>query len=107
MEKGKGLKISEKRCVTEDMIDIAFFNTETEKWRSLLTEILGPEVKPAGVKPTSADMKVTAGYGGIWERQTLFKKEFGDSIVIAMFWPWQTDEYTTLKINRVKKKGGI
>lgn len=103
IEKCSMLSVYEKRCITDEYNEVVFYNKEIDEWNKVFADILGPAIKPTGVKPTKDDIHVTKDYGGIWINQTLFKKEFDDVTVIAMFWPWQDDIRTTLKMALIKK----
>ncbi len=102
MEKCSTLVIDEKRCVNDEYIEIVFYNREMDAWNEMFTDILGSAVKPAGTKPSKDDLSLTENHGGIHKDQTLFKKEFDNSAVMAMFWPWQDDTHTTLKVVLLK-----
>lgn len=91
------LNIYEKRCISDEYDEIVFYNKDLDKWNKLFNDIFGPPFKPPGVKPTKEILALTADYGGITDNQTLFKKDFNDSTVIVMFWPWQDSIHTTLK----------
>jgi len=103
-EKFGELVICEKRISTQEYCELVFLSKETEKWHSIFTETLGPAVKPPGKIPNREHRLLTKDYGGIWFNQTLFKKDFEDAIIIAMFWPWRDNIHTTLKLIRVEKK---
>ena len=98
IEKCSTLSIYEKREITDEYVELVFLSKETDEWNRILSEILGPAIKPAGVKHAKTDLILTAKFGGVREEQTLFKKEFDDADIIAMFWPWQNGEHTTLKM---------
>ena len=103
VEKLSGLNIVEVRSSTEDSHELVFTNEKIDDWDKIFTEMLGPAVKPRGVKPTKEDQSITDKYGGIYNNQVLYKKEFDNAVVLAMFWPWQDDVHTTLKIVLLKK----
>ena len=102
-KKISSLDIYEKRGITDDYCEFVFFTKDTALWEKALTGILGPAVKPPKAKPTKEDELLTKEHGGIYSNQTLFKKLFGGLTVIAMFWPWQDDIHTTLKVAVIKK----
>ena len=54
--------------------------------------------KPAGVAPSKEDAELIQKYGGVRDNQTLFKKQVGNTIIAAVFWPWQDKACTTLKV---------
>lgn len=92
------LNIYEKRTMTESYGELVFFNKENEDWMRVFSGIFGPAQKPAGAKPTKEDKKITEHYGGIQGNQILFKKDFEGASIAAMFWPWQNNTHTTLKL---------
>ncbi|MDA8137219.1 MAG: hypothetical protein M0036_01090 [Desulfobacteraceae bacterium] len=92
------LRIVEKRCETDEFIDIVFDNEDLEEWQRILSRILGSPRKPKGQAPSDRDLKVTAKTGGIRINQTLFEKEFGNTTIIAKFWPWDNHKHITLRM---------
>jgi len=98
IEKCKTLNIYEERFVADDYYEIVFYTRDSDQWIKLFTEILGSTVKPAGAAPNKEDIKITQKYGGLRNIQTLFKKQVGNTIILAMFWPWQDEVRTTLKL---------
>ena len=98
IEKCNALQIYEKRDINDGYCELVFDNKEIDKLEKILIEILGTATKPPGTKPTKEDIKLTKDYGGIHDNQTLFKKTFDETTVIAMLWPWQDNAHTTLKI---------
>lgn len=103
IEKCSTLSIAEVRSASEDSYELVFFSQETEQWSKLLSDVLGPAVKPKGVKPTQEQDDLTKDYGGIFADQTLFKKDFDNATVLGMFWPWQDNIHTTLNLVLIKK----
>ena len=103
LEKCKALSVQERRSVTDKYCELVFDSKDTDEWTRMLAESLGPPVKPAGQKPTRDDLRLTREYGGIFADQTLFKKEFGNVTITAMFWPWQDGAFTTLKLAALEK----
>ena len=98
------LSIDEQRRMSDEFCELVFYNKDTDEWNKILADILGRAIKPAGREPTENDQYLTRNYGGTRFDQTLFKKEFGDVTVIAMFWPWQDGIHTTLKMIILRKK---
>ena len=103
IEKCSKLSVYEQRDITDEYDELVFYNREIDEWNKIFIVILGQPTKPAGVKPTKDDLRLVEDYGGIDDNQTLFKKEFDDVTVIAMFWPWGDDVHTTLKIAFLKR----
>lgn len=98
LEKCSALDICENRCCTDQYAELVFENRQKNKWDRLLEDSLGPAVKPAGIEPTAEYLESTKPYGGIFKDQVLYRKEFGDNIIMAMLWPWQDRIHTTLKL---------
>jgi hypothetical protein len=97
------LKIAERRCVSEDFVELVFQKQEVDGWQRILTAFLGPPVKPKGKAPTEKDLALTAKTGGIRIDQTLFEKEFEDESIIAKFWPWKDKIHITLRMAKLVK----
>lgn len=97
------LNIFEKRRITDEYVELVFYNKDIDKWSKIFTDILEPALKPQGVKPTKDVQHLAKDYGGIYTNQTLFKKEFDNGTIIAMFWPWQDGLHATLKIILLNK----
>ena len=102
MSGAEGLGVHEERKRGEDYCELVVYSRDIQKWADILSGILGPPAKPAGRGATKEDGDITGKFGGITEEQTLFKKEGREGTVIAMFWPWQDGEHTTLKIAVIK-----
>ena len=92
------LEICQTRTTNDNYCELVFYTKDADKWSDCLAGKLGQPIKPAGSKPSKDDELITKDYGGIYNNQTLFKKEMESSIVIAMFWPWQDGINTTLKL---------
>jgi hypothetical protein len=103
IDKSSMLSVKEVRRVTDDYGELVFDNRKLDEWNRVFTDILGPPTKPAGAQPSADDLDLTREYGGIWVNQTLFKREFDDFVLIAMYWPWQDNIHTTLKLAHVRK----
>jgi hypothetical protein len=104
IERCSKLRVQERRHQDETYGELVFYNEEIDEWHRILSEVLGPPAKPAGIRPTKDMLRMTEDYGGIQTSQTLFMREFDDFTVIAMFWPWQDGEHVTLKITLLEKQ---
>ena len=98
LDQSKNLEIFEKRDITDKYAELVFLTRDAEKWEQFLSGVLGPAVKVTGNKPEKEDLNLTKTYGGIRIGQSLFKKKFDKITVIAMLWPWQDKNHTTLKL---------
>ncbi|MBP7088320.1 MAG: hypothetical protein KBB01_03370 [Candidatus Omnitrophica bacterium] len=104
IEKSNKLKIYEQRCLSDEYYEAVIYSQDLGEWYKIFTAILGPAAKPEGTKASKQDQDLAKDYGGIFDNQTLFKKEEENAMVIAMFWPWQNKIYTTIKIAFLEKK---
>jgi hypothetical protein len=104
MERCHMLGVNEQRHRGDAYHELVFYQAEIDQWTKIFSGIFGPAVKPEGAKPTKALLELTRDYGGIWPGQTLFKKDFDDVTVIAMFWPWQDGIHATLKMALLEKE---
>ena len=103
-EKFKDLGVFEKRFLNDDYGELVFFSKDLDQWSRVLTELLGPPLKPAGQKTKEEHLKISMKYGGVNDNQTLFRKDLGDGkMLLALLWPWNNGTYTTLKL-AIRKK---
>jgi len=103
VDQTSGLETLSHRCVSDNYDERIIFNKDIEQWTKALASVLGLPIKPEGVNPTKDDLALTKKFGSVFKHQVLFKKEFSDSVIIAMFWPWLDKKHTTLKIARIYK----
>ncbi len=92
------LKVCETRTNSDVYKELVFLNQESGQWDQVLSEVLGPAVKPAGTPPSQEYSEMTEQYGGIYDDQVLYFKKFEQVTILAMLWPWQDGSHTTLKI---------
>ena len=97
------LKLKEKRCQTEEFVELVFFNNDLAEWYRIIVAFLGNPRKPEGQQPSERDLKITASTGSIRIEQTLFEKEYENETVIAKFWPWKDNIHTTLRMALLMK----
>lgn len=110
LQKGHGLPVCEERHSTDDYDERVIYKDDLSRWSSILTQVLGTAVKPAGMAPTQEHLSVTENYGGTQQNQTLYWKKFKDVSVVAMFWPWGDNRHITLKmvcIEEIKELGEL
>lgn len=96
--------VTERRHIDEDYCEFVFPSQYQKDWQVACLEILGPAIKPAGEKPSLELTNLTSDLGYIRENQTLFKKTFEKFSIIAIFMPWDTENYVTLKLAIINKK---
>ncbi|MFA5196538.1 MAG: hypothetical protein WC330_01515 [Candidatus Omnitrophota bacterium] len=104
IDKLSSINIAEKRTISEEYGEIVFLNKDISALNHTFAGIFGEPEKKQGVKPSKDILSLTKDYGGVWENQTLFKKDNGQNTIIAMLWPWQDNIHTTLKMAIVKSK---
>ena len=92
------LDVHEKRFDRDDLFELVFFEKDVAEWHRILSAFLEAPVKPSGKSPTTKDLAVTEGTGGIRIEQTLFEKSFENGVIIAKFWPWKDGRHITLRM---------
>jgi hypothetical protein len=92
------LNVSEKRCLTDEFVELVFHNEEIDDWYRIVSAFLGKPIKPEGQEPSEKDLALTSNTGSIRLEQTLFEKEFDEGTIIAKFWPWKDKIHTTLRM---------
>ncbi len=92
------LSVYQKRSADDNYCELVFETKDTDKWEGILTDILGSAIKPPKTNLTGEDRFFADKHGGVQSDQTFFRKEIDGSCFIAMLWPWQDREHTTLKI---------
>ena len=97
------LKINEKRCLTDEFVELVFQNDEIDEWFRIVSAFLGTPTNPKGQEPPQKDLDRTATTGGIRLEQTLFEKDFENGTIIAKFWPWKDKIHTTLRMAMLNK----
>lgn len=94
----KELKIDEERANLDKYHEVVFFAEDRAQWERLLTDLLGPPLKPEQDKPAKEHSKLTEPFGGVQKGQTLFGKKTEAGMVLAMLWPWKNGRQITLKL---------
>jgi hypothetical protein len=84
-----------------DYFEAVFFKQDLIKVVAKVSNALGEILYPSSKSLDKKFENFILEYGGIQKGQSLYCKESGDFIVLAMFWPWQDGEHITLKL--VKK----
>ena len=97
------LNISEKRCLSDEFVELVFQHDELDEWHRILSAFLGKPTKPQGTEPSRKDLEITSTTGGIRLDQTLFEQEFENGTIIAKFWPWQDKFHITLRMALLMK----
>ncbi|MBT8341271.1 MAG: hypothetical protein HKP58_03455 [Desulfatitalea sp.] len=98
IERCRHLTIIEQRCLNDEFVELVFDNGQAEAWYQILTEVLGKPRKDKGEMPSEGDLAITKRTGGIRVNQTLFEAKVDDNTIIAKFWPWNNNRYTTLRM---------
>jgi hypothetical protein len=103
LQKGHGLPVCEERRGGSDYDERVIYKDDLNRWGSVLTQVLGAAVKPAGAAPAQEHLSAAEKFGGIQKNQTLYWKEFKGFAVVAMFWPWADNRRITLKMACISK----
>ena len=101
-EKLSCLEIYERRRQDYNYEEVVVYSRHASDVIQMLAKLLGPAVKISGQSPSNDAKRLTRNFGGIYEDQTLFKKDVDGGMLLAMLWPWGDREHTTLKIAAVR-----
>ena len=103
LERCQNLKVEQKRSISDEYCEFVISGTDIEQWKKIFDEVFGLAQKKEGQKPTKEHLSLTENYGGIAANQILYKRDFDDGILLAMFWPWNDGSFVTLKLIHLKK----
>ena len=102
----KHLEYSQKKYHVDrhgEYAQLVFPNEHTDTWLESVGELLGPPIKTANQPVSEKIIALTEDFGEIFDHQTLFYIEAQSKRIIAMLWPWQNQELTTLKVMVLNK----
>ncbi len=94
----KGLNFDALRTDCDNFFEGVVVKKELEKLNARLKSFLGEPVYPSQSRLTHEVQETIDGFGGIKPGQTLYYKNSGNNRILAMLWPWQDGERTTVKI---------
>lgn len=94
----KGLSFDALRVDCDNLFEGVVVKKELEKLNAQLKNFLGEPVYPSRNRLTHEVQETVDGFGGIKPGQTLYYKDSGNNRILAMLWPWQDGERTTVKI---------
>ncbi|OGX34355.1 MAG: hypothetical protein A3C36_07605 [Omnitrophica WOR_2 bacterium RIFCSPHIGHO2_02_FULL_52_10] len=100
------LRVNEKRTSSPGYEEWVIYAEDLGKWNRILSDLLGPAVKPKGEKTTQEAFALTVKFGGILEDQILYHKKIGGVSVVAMLWPWKNNVHVTIKMASFKSGKG-
>jgi len=92
----KNVRFEELRHDRDDYLEAVVKKDEFAKLTAVVEKILGTAI-PQSQLPQGIE-NVIGKFGGIMHGQSLYLKNLGKDEVMAMFWPWQDGEHTTVKI---------
>lgn len=94
----KQLNFESWRKETGDYFEAVVLKSGLPGLAGRLNNWFGQPVFPAKTKLPSSIEKITNEFGGIRPGQTLYLWQEGKDLILAMLWPWQDKEHTTVKI---------
>ncbi len=94
----KSLSFDSLRTDCDNLFEGVVVKKELEKLNARLKNFLGEPVYPSQNRLTQEVQETIGGFGGIKPGQTLYYKNSGNNRILAMLWPWQDGERTTVKI---------
>jgi hypothetical protein len=101
INKLKYLECSHKKYHVDadgEYAQLVFRSHQMNQWQASIEEMLGPPLKTSEQPVTDDIVRITEDFGEIFDHQILYYLKLDGQRIIAMFWPWQNQESTTLKI---------
>lgn len=97
------LKKSEVRNIDEESADFVVANETLSLWQQKFNDLLGTPIKQPHESAKFEAKAISKPFGGIQKDQTLYARQFTDHCIITMFWPWQNNKFTTIKVFSISK----
>ncbi len=94
----EGVVFAELRTDANNDFAAVILNNELAKLTASLERIFGTPAWPSRNRLLPGVREIINGFGGIRPGQTLYFWQHGKDTALAMLWPWQDGERTTLKI---------
>lgn len=94
----KALSFDSLRTDCDNFFEGVIVKKELDKLNAELKSFLGEPVFPSQGRLTHDVKETVDKFGGIMPGQTLYYKDSGTNRILAMLWPWQDGERTTVKI---------
>jgi hypothetical protein len=97
----KHLDYSQKKYHVDSLgeyVQLVFNPDHLQTWLDAISKLLGPPIKTEEQPVTEDILRLTENVGEIFDHQTLYYREIEGQSVMAMLWPWSSQEAITLKI---------
>lgn len=102
-EQVKNFRLTALRSEEETYFEAVIQNELVQELAGKLKVYLGAAVFTGGEKLADNVKKIINQFGGINPGQTLYLLQENDTVILAMFWPWQDRLHTTLKMALLTK----
>lgn len=96
----KKIQCEETRVVEADYMEVVVSEPVMEEVSAILCSYFGQPLKPAGKSPCLLAQSYSKPYGGIQRQQTLYVLKREKGAELALLWPWDNGQGTTVKIIR-------
>lgn len=97
----KHLEYSQKKYHVDSLGEYAqlvFHRRHLPAWRDAIVNLLGPAIKTDDQPVTDDIIRLTEDFGEIFDHQTLYYRQVDGQRIMAMFWPWRSQDAVTLKM---------
>jgi hypothetical protein len=97
----KHLEYSQKNYHVDSLGEYAqlvFKSRHLPAWEAAIAKVFGPPLKTDAQPVTDDIIRLTEDFGEIFDHQTLYYREIDGQRVMAMFWPWRSQDAITLKM---------
>lgn len=97
-DKVKLFGFDEVRKSSHDYFEAVVATAKIKELTGILEGFFGLPALPSKNKLPPHINGIVEEFGGIMGKQTLYFREAGPAVVIAMLWPWQDGAHTTIKV---------
>ena len=97
----KHLEYSQKKYHVDrlgEYVQLVLKPRHMQVWLDALSDLLGPPIKTDEQPVTENILRITEDFGEIFDHQILYYRDIEDQRLMAMLWPWSSQEAITLKI---------
>lgn len=101
----KSVKTDQRTVLSEGYFEVIIRWTDAENVSKIFEKFFGKATKPAGEYPSPLALSLSAPYGGIRQNQVMFSRVDGETLYLAMLWPWSDGMLITVKVIKGKNPG--
>lgn len=97
-EEVKKVSFDALRLDCDNLLEAVVVKDEVAKLAACLEKFFGQPAWPSKNRMSLQMRKILDSYGGIMAGQTLYYWTKGPETMLAMLWPWQDGNHTTIKL---------